>query len=234
MRTRSSLERLAASGQPLLAQSDALVDAVEEDRIHAQIVSSGRSPAARRHRPPRAALVAAAVTVIVAASVVAGLELHRGAARVAVPAGHDQHPHMTLDGARIQMAGYHFRTPAGFTATDTACSPPASDGQPVTVLNSFASAASADGGCVEAFLLAPGSPTAPPATPADATPVAVGSYQGYYVPSDTTLYVAIPTANGPSTYLVLYAQGLTEDQLIAIAVSGLPTGSDSSNRVVHG
>lgn len=222
MRTRNALERLAAAAPAVELPADA-----EEDRILERILTSPR-PTARRRRPPTLAL--AGVAVLAAAGIAASLEL--GNSNPATPARGPHH--VALRGATLKLAGYDFRTPAGFSASDTACAPPASAGQPMTVLSRFGAAASADGGCVEAFLLAPGSPTAPPATPADAESVDVGSYQGYFVSSDTTLYVALPTANEPSTYLVLYAQGLTEDQLIAVAQSGLPSSSDAgSNTVVH-
>src|SRR5579862_2214849 len=221
MRTRNVLTRLAAAAPP----AEPLLEAGEEDRIFERLVTAPR-PAAGRLGSPRLR-IAAAVCVAAAVAVVSSGVLSR-----AKPTATHQHP--ALSGSRITLAGYHFKTPAGFKASDTSCTPPATDAQAVTVLNSFASAASADGGCVGAFLLAPGSASAPPATPADATPVAVGSYQGYYVSSDTTLYVALETVNGPSTYLVLYAQGLTEDQLIAVAQSGLSSGvTVRANTVVH-
>lgn len=225
MPSRDVLNRLAT----VAPEADLPVDAAEEDRILARILASDRPiPRSAWRRPATLALIA--VAVVAAAAVVASLEIGRSSP--AAPQARGRH-HVALTGPRIKLAGYHFRTPAGFTASDAACAPPASVGQPMTVLIRFSAAASADGGCVEAFLLAPGSPTAPPATPADAEPVDVGSYQGYFVSSDTTLYVELPTVNGPHTYLVLYAEGLTEDQLIAVAASGLPSESTSSNRVIR-
>jgi hypothetical protein len=224
MRTHNELDRLAAAAPHAAPR----VGAEEEDRILAGIVARPRDSRRRLGLRPTLVLVAVALMAAVVAVVAT-----RGTAKLSAAGQH----RAALSGSGIKFAGYHFKTPAGFKASDTSCTPPASDVQPVAVLNSFAAAASADGGCVEAFLLAPGSPTAPPATPADATPVAVGSYQGYYVSSDTTLYVQLVpllTVNGPATYLVLYGQGLTEDQLIAVAQSGLPSPSAaSSNRVVH-
>ncbi len=240
MRTRNSLERLAAAGRPLLAESDAFADAAEEDRIREQIVSSDRSPTARRHRPPRAVPVLAAVAVIAVTGTVAGLKLDRGPARVAGPAGHHRHPHVTLSGASIEMAGYRFRTPAGFISSKSSCDVSSSTSgprgvsnsgpvTPTTVLDGIKGAASADGGCLEAFLEIPGSPGAPAQIPSDAAAVNVGAYQGYFDSqgsSGDVLYVALPKtadeASGNTVYLVLYAQGLTEDQLVAIAQSGLP------------
>ncbi len=109
----------------------------------------------------------------------------------------------------------------------------------MTVLDRFGAAASADGGCVEAFFLVPGSASAPTPTPVGQA-VEVGSYQGYYDSegdSGATLYVELPQASAGGSapvILALYGQGLTEDQLIAVAESGLPPESASeSNRVVH-
>jgi len=239
MRARSSLERLAAAGHPLVAQSDALVDATEENRIREQIVSSDRGPAVRRHRPPRAVLVLVAVAVVAAAGAVAGLKLDRSAARVAGRTG-SRHPQVTLTGATIEMAGFHFHTPAGFIASKSSCDISSSRSgphgvsnsgpvTPVTVVNGMKGAASADGGCVEVFFEIPGSPGAPAPIPSDAVPVDVGSYQGYFDSqgaSGDVLYVELPkTADAAATspvYVVLHAQGLTEDQLIAVAQSGLP------------
>ena len=89
--------------------------------------------------------------------------------------------------------------------------------------NGFAAAASADGGCVEAFYVIS---TSGSAIPQGATPVDVGSYQGYVVAQDgaddSALYVVLP---GPGKYwqaLLLSAKGLTEAQLVAVAQSGLP------------
>lgn len=210
MRTRNALTRLAA-----VAPAEPPVDSVEEDRILERILASPRNGHRRRFARPVLALVALAV----AAAVVAVLST-RGATKAIA-----QHDHVALTGARIQMAGYHFRTPAGFTASTGSCVAPSSSG-PMTVMNGFAAAASAEGGCIEAFFLIadPGA-----STPANegAEPVSVGNYQAYYVPADSsgesTLYVQLPTfANGTRQFLMLSSEGLTEDQLIAIAQSGLP------------
>ncbi|HZS30324.1 MAG TPA: hypothetical protein VFA37_03620 [Gaiellaceae bacterium] len=235
MRTRSSLERLAAAGRPLVGQAHTLVDGAEENRVLERIVSVDRSPAARR-RPRRLVLALAAVAVLAAAGTVAGIELDHGA----TPATRQHGPGpvaLLLTGARLEMAGYHFRTPAGFKASKTSCDT-ASSGSgpaaitksgPVTPVNGMQAAASADGGCVEAFFEIPGSSGAPAPIPSDAVAVDVGAYQGYFDAqgsSGDVLYVQLPkTADGSSAspvYLVLYAQGLTEDQLVAVAQSGLP------------
>ncbi len=76
------------------------------------------------------------------------------------------------------------------------------------------------------------SPTLTIPTPAG-QPVDVGSYQGYYEaqgvgearPASYDVRRGVVRLELPgqamSTYLVLFAQGLTEDQLIAVAESGL-------------
>ena len=48
MRTRNSLERLAAAGRPRLSQADTLVDSAETDRILERIVATDRSAVRRR------------------------------------------------------------------------------------------------------------------------------------------------------------------------------------------
>jgi len=204
MRTRNDLERLEAAGGPLLAEADSVVDAAEEERILERILASDRAAAATaRPRPAkRVALVLVGAVVLAATAVLASLEI--GGHRTAVPPP-PAHQHVALTGPKIQLAGYRFRTPAGFKG--------------------FKAAASADGGCVEAFFLIRGNPDAPNPTPTDAQPVAVGSYQGYFVSQGSagdTLYVELPAGPAPHPYLVLYSQGLTEDQLIAVAQSGLP------------
>ncbi len=216
MRTRNALERLAA-----VAPTEPLIDAGDQDRILARIVASERRPAPAPARR-RLLLALAGVAVLAAAAIAASLEI--GHASHVRALSSKRGGHVVLSGARIEAAGYHFRTPAGFAPSHTSCIVSSSSG-PVSVMNGFAVAASADGGCVEAFFLI-GSDS----SPADngATPVDVGGYQGYYVPPDaageSTLYVGLPKASGGGRliYLVLYAEKLTEDQLIAVAQSGLP------------
>ena len=225
MRTRNDLERLEAAGRPLLAEAESLVDTGEEDRILARILASDRPPArpraTRRLRP--ALLLAAAAVVAAAIAVVSSDVFTRSNPAAATQTGG---PHrVALSGAAFQVAGYRFRSPAGFKASSSSCPGASSGSGPQTVLNGFAAAASADGGCVEAAYLIPGSPSAPDPTPADAQAVDVGSYQGYFVSQGSagdTLYVELPAGPAPHPYLVLFAEGLTEDQLIAVAQSGLP------------
>ena len=215
MPTRNSLERLAIAGGPLLANAGSLVDAAEEERILARIVATDRS-AVRRRRPITVALV---VAVVIGAAV-AAVVTHGHAAQSSTP----RHSHVALTGARIQLAGYHFRTPAGFTArADTSCG---GTGTPLTV-GGFAAAGSADGGCVTAYLVM-ASGTEPTAKE-DGQPVDVCSFQGYYEShgsGDSSLYVVLPAAAQSAlspVNLVLVARDLTEVQLIAVAESGLPS-----------
>jgi hypothetical protein len=217
MHARDALARLAA----VAPSAEPVFDAGDEDRILAGILDAPRRAASRR-RPVTLALVGLAV--IAAAATVATLEL--GRSRSAAPVMGRHHRQVALKGAEIEMAGYHFRTPAGFAASDTSCPGASSGDGPTTVTNGFGSAASAAGGCVEAFYEIPGSAGAPEPVPADATPVDVGAYQGYLAtgasPDGSTLYVEMPAGSAPHPFLVLFAKGLTEDQLIAVAVSGLP------------
>jgi hypothetical protein len=217
MRIRNELEVLAGAGQRLIADAESLVDAVEEGHILARILASDR-PAVRAAGRRRPAFLLAGVAVLVAAAAVASLEIS-GGSRPTTKAGG---LHGALSGAKIELAGYRFRTPAGFKPSTSSCAP-ASDETPVR--NGFAAAASADGGCVEAAALIAANGSA---IPADSRPVDVGAYQAWLVSQDTgesTLYVELPNATGDqrSAYLVLFARGLTQDQLIAVAESGLPT-----------
>lgn len=223
MRTRNELERLEAAGRPLLAETDTLVDGAEEDRILEQIVGSARPSTRRRMTRRRQAallLVGAALAVTVAAVASIG---HGN--RAAKPSNGPHH--VALSGTPIQLAGYKFKTPAGFKASSSSCVPASSSSVQVGV-NGFAAAASADGGCVEAFYLIASADSASPIQES-ADPVAVGSYQGYFVPPDSSgqskLYVELPKAGGDQNhvFLLLFAQGLTEDQLVAVAQSGLPS-----------
>ena len=214
MRARNALTRLAA----VAPHAETVLDAGEEARILARILAAPRQ--ARRRRPLVVAL--AGVAVVGGAAIAASLGL--GNAQRSLTQGPGQR-HVALTGARIQMAGYHFRTPAGYKSSDGSCVAASPGSGPVSVTNGFAAAASADGGCIEAFLVA--SHSGPPSDHG-AEPVAVGSYRGYFVPPDSsgqsTLYVALPEASAAyQQYVALFATGLTEEQLVAIAVSGLPT-----------
>jgi hypothetical protein len=226
MRASNELSRLSAAA-PGIAQTESLVDAGEEERILERILASSRGSAPVRRLPRRLAVLLVGA-VLASAAVAAAIETGgHGKQLGSAPAPR----HVALSGARIQLAGYRFRTPAGFKKSTTACaSDPSAAHQPTAVLNGFAAAASADGGCVEAaYLIAPSNlGNQGNLIPSAAKSVDVGTYQGYYVPPDSsgksTLYVGLPKAGGSQNivYLVLLARELTEEQLIAVAVSGLP------------
>jgi hypothetical protein len=219
MRTGNELERLTVAEPALLGRTEHLVDASEREQILERILATDRSPAARRGRISRSRRTAfVLVGVALAAAAVAGVSVGHGSRPASVSRGPER---FRLSGASIQLAGYRFRTPAGFKRSAAACGAAPSDSG-----SSFSAAAAADGGCVEAaYLIAPSNVSAD--LPA-ANPVDVGSYQGHYVPPDaagqSTLYVGLPKAGSSRNivYLVLIARGLAEDELVAVAVSGLP------------
>lgn len=226
MRAHDELDRLSAAWQPFLADADAIVGAGEERRILGRILTSPRP--ARRLRPPRLRVALVGVAVVAAAVATAAIELGPGN-RSATEAGGG---HRGLTGAKIQLAGYHFRTPAGYKASADPCSGAqfwAGSGLPggyrpsTPAPDSFAAAASADGGCILASLLGGGS-----SLPTDATAVPVGSYDGFVAVapagSQEALYVELPATQG-DRYLLLLGQGLTTQQLVSIAESGLPASS---------
>jgi hypothetical protein len=203
MRTPNELERLAAAGRPLIAAADSLAGAAEEDRILERVLASPR-PIHRRPIPARrlALLIAVVAGVIAAIAALTGPD-REGGHRIA------------LKGAQIKLAGYRFKTPAGFEDSNATCGPSATE--------RFSAAASADGGCVEAFFMisSNGSPV-----PDGSTPVDVGAYHGHLVSESDSdalrLYVDLPPLSGISQDVVLFGQGLTSEQLVAIAESGLP------------
>jgi hypothetical protein len=209
MRTHNALARLAAAGALLHAQADSLLGPAEEELILERIVASDR----RAHAAPRrlrAVLVLVGVALVAAAATVASLELGGGGAAAPRTAGHH---HLALTGPRIELAGYHFRTPAGFEDSNSPCTPSATA--------RFSAAASADGGCVEAFFMLN---TGKYAIVPDAKPVEVAGTPGFLVSSQQslTLYAPLPQMGEYFPYLMLVGKGLTADQLVAIAESGLP------------
>lgn len=212
MRTRSSLERLADAGRPVLAHADALIDGGEQERILARILASGPSTAVRRRRPVALVVVGAALVAVAIAAFAAGV-LGHSTSPAAKTGGNHQ---VDLTGPQIQLAGYHFRTPAGFKDSSAPCTGGATD--------SFSAAASADGGCVEAFFMLN---TGKYAIAPHAQPIEVAGTQGFLVTaSDSlTLYAPLPKLGDYSQYLMLVGKGLTADQLVAIAESGLPSSN---------
>jgi hypothetical protein len=218
MRTGNELERLTAAEPELLGQeADYLVDASEREQILDRILATDRPRAARRGamtRHRRVALVL--VGVALAAAVASVVTLGHGRRPASLSHGG---PHrFALSGATIQLAGYHFRTPAGFKRSATACA-----AAPADAGNGFSAAASADGGCVEAFYVISSTGSA---VPPGATAVSVGAYQGYLVSRDgqdaSSLYVVLPGLGKYWQAALLDAKGLTADQLVAVAKSGLP------------
>lgn len=168
-----------------------------------------------RFRPPHRKLSRA--------SLAAGVVLAAALAAIAATVLSRSSP-PALTGATIHLAGYHFRTPAGFTASSSACPAGGLLGNGFGIPpgpNAFTAAGSAAGGCVEAsfFGTRSGSPIPPNAQPVD-----VGAYQGYLVQDELLqLLVYAPAVGGADApYLVLTTNDLTGDQLVAIALSGLP------------
>lgn len=205
MRTRNALERLAAAAPAVELPVDA-----DEDRILARILASPRP--ARRQVPRLRTAFALVAAIAVAAGVVLATLSHRSTG---------------LSGARIRLAGYTFTTPAGFARSSSSCGS-AND------FNGFAAAASGDGGCLEAFVMFSSRGSV---IPAGADPVTVGAYQGYLLSApgsrQATLYVVLPARGGfvKSQALVLDSQGLSEDQLVAIAESGLPQNPQAASTI---
>jgi hypothetical protein len=229
MRTRNELERLAAASRPLLDEADSLVGAGEEERILERVLAFDRAAAAvHRRRRARLVVVLALVAVLAAAGTVAAIEVGRGNQPSSRPTGH--HHQVALSGSKIQLAGYKFRTPAGFKPSTRSCISAPVASKPRPSIDGFAAAASADGGCVElVYLVAADWLQAHGLMPDAADAVDVGQYKGYFVPpqasgKESTLYVNLPGAAGRRVvFLVLLSRGLTEAQLIAVAESGLPT-----------
>jgi hypothetical protein len=107
-----------------------------------------------------------------------------------------------------------------------------------SLIQRISAAAAAEGGCVDGGLsISPGNREPAPSSvgiPPRAEPVAVGSYQGYFLahaqpdgpvdPEKMLLYVYLPGAGGAGhvEYVDLSAKGLTEEQLIAAVRSVLP------------
>lgn len=175
----------------------------------------------RRHPRTLAAGLAGAALVSAAAAGVAAM--------VGVPGLAGAHPHAPAVAARhpLKLASYSFTLPAHAHVTaklsaGTSCGTRAAASRPETVTQAGGAFAVVNGGCLRASLGAP-------VTPANARPVAVGTYHG--------LIVSDPAARRLTLYVVASAKkdliftatrtGLSASQLIAIAVSGLPPCSAS-------
>lgn len=198
-----------------------------------EIIAKGRTRRARR----RSAAALTTVGVVAGALAITFSNLPTGATP-----RHTGSPSTGRSPAVLELASYRFELPRGFALRADACAglsaPPSQGGtgvaihngqttSPVTVLQSMRAAASTDGGCLEAGLAAGDN-----VVPAGASSAAVGSYQGYVVVAsngDVTLYVTLACESGcqavtdESHYLVLASEGLTQQQLIIVASSGLPS-----------
>lgn len=212
MRTRNELDRLASAGKALHAEVDALLDDPESERILTQIVASERLPVrVARWRPVALALTGAAALAV--AAILAAFAVGNG------------HEAPKLSGPKIESAGYHFATPAGFEPSSSQCEN-VIHGTP----GRFGAAASADGGCVEAVGALVDGTGMPAGVPAGASTVDVAGHEAYFADrgsSQAILWVRLPEADtaGKSAYVVLFSGGLSEEELIAVAASGLPTSS---------
>jgi hypothetical protein len=197
-----------------------------------KVIARGQARRTRR----RIGAVLTPVIVVAAAIAILLPNLHTsGAPRQAGP------PVAGKSGAVLELASYRFDLPRGFAPKDAGCAGLAAplsqagsgaaihNGQvasPVTVLQAMRAASSADGGCVELGLDAGVNVVPTPATPID-----VGSYRSYVVTGSDgtlTLYVTLACSTAcqavtdQSHYLVLASEGLTQQQLVTIASSGLP------------
>lgn len=131
----------------------------------------------------------------------------------------------SIPGQTLRLASYTFQLPAGYTSVASDCTAlPTSLGPTIPVDlgagSPTAAAASADGGCIEAVLVGQQAPM-----PSGAEAVEVGPYSGFVLTSPSSgvdLYVEIPAFRGHHD-LVLAAEGLTADQVVSIAKSGLPS-----------
>ena len=178
MRTGNELERLTVAEPALLGRTEYLVDASEREQILERILATDRSPAAGRGRISRSRRTAFVLVgvALAAAAVAVGLSRSRQPAgervtrTAAVPAERRDDPARRLplpDAGRLQAlrdaacACRSLRTPA----------------------TRFAAAASADGGCVEAFVPDRSERTCRPTRRPQRLSTSA-RYQGYYVPQD--------------------------------------------------
>jgi hypothetical protein len=230
------LELVARLGEAEALPDEAL--AAAEASLQAAMAASSPPEPIRTRRRPRRTLVVADTAAAVAAIAAGSLALTGGA--TARPKSTHQataiHRAARVQPAavqRFQLAGYSLTLPAGYHAVSQNCPAltlPANVNVGVRTLgqNPYAAAASASGACIEVVLAA--GPLATP--PSGAQPVQVGPYQGYLVtnPNSIELYVGLPAAEGQHA-LILYANGLSPDDLIAVAASGLPPNGQGNTTV---
>jgi hypothetical protein len=236
MHATNELDRLARVRPLVLEDTESVVARTEEDVLLRRILDTGffDSPVAgvrsatsrsrarfvRRSVATATACVLLAALLTVASVTSSGDRVPTSVSRQAPSSSFATAPFM---GQTIQLAGYSFRLPAGFSASRNACTSLArvhGASIPIEGSDPFASAASSEGGCIEAALAAGSRAT----IPSSAAPVAVGPYKGFVMSVSSTvtyLYVEIPSASGHH-YLIVVSKGLHPQQLVAVAASGLP------------
>lgn len=228
MPTRIELDRLAAARPMILDRTEEVMDPDEENRLLEEICSSDRLVSATTlTRRPRHRLtlgtVAAAVAVLAIVGTLALAGVHPGPSRPTTSS--------KLTGRTMRLANFTFKLPRGYAVTADLCVPtpsapgttepptPGASEAPVVTIpvvggSSYASAASSDGGCVEAFIGQGYSPSA--------QSVQVGSYNGFLwsMGGELALYVVLPPSVS-DLGLVLLSHGLSAGELEQVAESGL-------------
>ncbi len=217
---------------PLSDETIAGAESTLREAIVASLpVSIGAGPDLRRSWGRRRYLIGVASVAASAIVVVGALALFAGGGRSApMHSFAGGHPDVTrpavgtqpVSGATIRLAGYSFKLPSGYEPVRSSCGVAwPNRGPKMGFAGATSYARSTDGGRVAAFLAA-GDAAQPPH---GAQPVQVGLYKGYVVTgtrSGVVLFVEIPAAEGDHA-LVVVANGLTPDQVVAIAESGLPS-----------
>jgi hypothetical protein len=117
--------------------------------------------------------------------------------------------------AHLRLAGYEFALPETFAAVNDNCLH-ALAGPFIPIQSTGVFAASPAGGCIGAALV-PSS-----GVPSNATAVVVGSRNGLVSTDNGTVRLFVPVPAPDQRYLVLVGTGVTESQLIKMAVDGLP------------
>ena len=177
----------------------------------------------RRHRHRTLRRRSAAAASVSALGVAAGVTIATAGDDPASRDTRSAHGHpdvrsTELDGQTIRLAGHTMRLPSGWTARGTAgCfDPDANPGDSGSALSGIATAASAAGGCLEAFLVGPAF------VPPGLTPVRVGSAEGFDATkgSKVQLYIKQPFPSRTPYYLLLTATGISADELVTIAATG--------------
>lgn len=230
------LELVARLGEakPL---SDESLAAAEASLRTVMAASSPPEPIRTRRRLRRALAVAATVAAV--AAIAAGSLALTGGGTARPRSNHQAtgtHRVATIHPAgvqKFQLAGYSLTLPAGYHTVGQNCPaltlpPDVNVGVRTLGRSRYAATASATGACIEAIVAA--GPLATP--PTGAQPVQVGPYQGYLVTNSDSieLYVGLPAAAGEHA-LILYASGLSPDELVSIAESGLPPNGKGNTTV---